>query len=46
MGSPTPGYGDYSPSKGPYQIMAVSEALLGVILMAFLVVTLTRKIVT
>ena len=42
----TLGYGDYAPKEGPYQIVAVSEALLGVILMAFIVVTLTRKIVT
>lgn len=42
----TLGYGDYSPAQGPYQILAVSEAILGVVLMAFLVVTLTRKIVT
>ena len=42
----TLGYGDYAPKEGPYQIIAVSEALIGVILMAFIVVTLTRKIVT
>ena len=42
----TLGYGDYAPKEGNYQIVAVSEALIGVILMAFIVVTLTRKIVT
>lgn len=46
MGGPHLGYGDYSPEEGPYQILAVSEAMLGAILIAFLVVTLTRKIVT
>lgn len=42
----TLGYGDYSPNSGLFQMVAVTEAMIGVILMAFIVVTLSRKIVT